>query len=62
MVSGRICFVPSRAKQPHVSSAPDAQTDGTNLERDAGKPKDSLRDRVQLEDVSPSLVAIWWEN
>ena len=62
MVSGRICFVPSRAKQASVSSAPHTQTDGTNLECDAGKPEDSLSDRVQLEDVSPLLVAIWWEN
>jgi len=62
MVSGRTCFVPSRAKQASVSSGPDTQTDGTNLERDAGKPEDSLRDRIQLEDVSLSLVAVWWEN
>jgi len=62
MVSGRICFVPSRAKQASVSSVPDTQIEGTNLERDAGKPEDSLCDRIQLEDVSPSLVAIWWEN
>jgi hypothetical protein len=59
MASGRICFVPSRAKQVIVSSVPETPAAGTNLKRDAGKTKDSLCDRIQLEDVNPSLVAIW---
>jgi len=59
MASGRICFVPSRAKQASVSSVPDTPAAGTNLKRDADKTEDSLCDRIQLEDVNPSLVAIW---
>ena len=59
MAFGRIYFVPSRAKQATVSSVPDTAAASTNLKRDAGKTEYSLCDRVQLEDVNLSLVAIW---
>jgi len=55
MAFGHICFVPSRAKQASVSTVLDPPATGTNLKRDAGKTEDSLRDRIQLEDVSQSL-------
>ena len=42
-----------------VSSVPDAAAASTNLKRDAGKTEYSLCDRVQLEGVNLSLVAIW---
>jgi len=59
MASGRICFVPSRAEQLGVSSVPYTLAAGTNLKRDTGKTKYSLRNRIQLGGVSLSLVAIW---
>ena len=59
MASGRIYFVPSRAKRTSVSSDPDTPAAGTNLKRDAGKTEDNLCDRIQLEGVNLSLVAIW---
>ena len=46
MASGRIYFVPSRAKQTGVSSDPDTPAAGTNLKRDAGKTEDNLCDRI----------------
>ena len=58
MASGRICFVLSRAKQSSVSSAPDMLAAGTNLKRNTSKTEDSLCDRIQLECVNLSLVAI----
>jgi hypothetical protein len=59
MATGRICFVPSRAKQAFVNSVPDTPAAGTNLKRDAGKTEDSLCDRIQLEDVNLSPGVIW---
>ena len=59
MASGRICFVPSRAKQASVSFLPDMPAAGTDLKRDFGESEDSLCDRIQLEDVNLSRVAIW---
>ena len=59
MASGRIYFVPSRAKQSCFSSVPDTPAADTNLKRDSGKTEDNLCDRIQLEDVNLSLVGIW---
>ena len=58
MASGHICFVPSGAKQASVSSVPDTPAAGTDLKRDVGESENSLCDRIQLEDVNLSLVAI----
>ena len=55
----RICFVPSRAGEMSISSAPDTPAASTNLKRDAGKTEYSLCDGVQLEGVNTSLVFIW---
>ena len=57
MASGRIYFVPSRAKQARVSSVPDIPAAGTHLKRDTGKTEDSFCDRVQLGGVGFSSVA-----
>ena len=57
MASGRIYFVPSRAKQASVSSVLDMPAESTNLKRDSGKTEDSLRDRIQLGGIGLSLVA-----
>ena len=58
MASGRICFVPSIAKQSSISSDSDTLAAGTNLKRNASKAEDRLCDRIQLECVNLLLVAI----
>ena len=59
MEFGRICFVPSRAKWPSVTFAPDTPVASTNLKRDAGNTEDSLGDWIQLKRVNDLLVSKW---
>ena len=59
MASGHIYSVPSRAGQASVSSVSDTPAASTNLKCDTGKTEDNLCDRIQLEGVNLSLVAIW---
>ena len=53
---GRTCFVPSRAEVGSVISASDMPVASTNLKRDLGNTKDSLRNWVQLSAVNLLLV------
>ena len=57
--SGHICFVPSRAGQSSISFVPDTLAVGPNLKRNTSKTEDSLCNRIQLEGVNLSPVAIW---
>jgi len=50
--SGRIYFVPARAKQSGVTSTSDRRIVSTNPKRDFGNTERSLRDIVQLKGVS----------
>jgi len=59
MESGRICFVPSRAKRSKIISASDTPVASTNLKRDSGNTEDSLRDWVQLQPVNLLLISKW---
>ena len=58
-VSGHICFAPSRPGYSSVSSVPDALMTSMYFERDTGKTKDNLCNRIQLEGVNIPLVPIW---
>jgi len=54
--SGRICFVPAGAKQSGVTSTSDTLIVSTNLKRDFGNTKRSLRDVVHLGGVNALQV------
>ncbi len=59
MVSGRSCFVLSRAKHQDLPSTTDTPVASTNLKCNVGNPEDSLCDRIQLRGVNVLLVPTW---
>ena len=52
MVSGHICFAPSRPGYLSISSVPDVLMMSTYFKCDTGKTKDSLCNRIQLGGVN----------
>ena len=52
MASGRICFVPSRAKRSSINGFSDMAVASTNLKRDAGNTEESFCEWIQLKDVN----------